>query len=63
MTVEVGSETVTFAVEGTDEWWAVNAYPEGEVVESVIDIIDSNDMVWDIGAHIGLFACPVAKEH
>lgn len=61
MTAEVGAETVTFPVEGADEWWAVNAYPEREVVEHVIDAIDSDDVVWDVGAHIGLFTCPVAK--
>lgn len=61
MTVKVRAETVTFAVDGVDEWWAVNAYPEREVVERVVDAIDSDDVVWDVGAHIGLFTCPVAK--
>lgn len=57
----VGGCQVSFRVTTVHEYNRVTSlHGERSVIEHLLEHIEPGDVVWDVGANIGMYACPVA---
>lgn len=60
MSIEVGGNDIHFLAESSNDYDWLTKYRDVEAIESTVADIKETDLIWDVGAHIGLFALPLA---
>lgn len=60
-TITVRNETLSFKIDGYNEYRVFQLYPEREpsypVLPDIVDELRSDDVFWDIGANVGIYTC------
>lgn len=59
--VTVGKHSVRLVVKNAEEYAHYLAEPEGAVMKAVFDNVAEGDIVWDVGANVGLYTLLLGK--
>ncbi|MFC6990551.1 FkbM family methyltransferase [Haladaptatus sp. GCM10025707] len=59
----IGDVTAEFATTSLLEYQRVTTlFGEERIIEALLDDLDGSEIVWDVGANVGIYACFIAKK-